>query len=299
MMKATMSITSKIASTKKNISELSSNQMVKSFSIVTDKVLSGGLLQIINCGKCNYKSLVNLLNQNTQPSTEIIRRICFRVDMGTLTTGKSMYSIEKVKSQLDDVQDHLYLDNPISSAKQISTEFVLESIDGNFIVSTYKVFINNEFIVESQFDHSNKQAFIKHINFLHPLLVDDFHNEWLEFEFEGGSALHTDLMKNSIQQQLDFNFNNEFGTFEEQFEDGGFRSKLDMYLRGRTIKFWNTNFAIPKLNKAVEICSIHEEDEHLGVNKKVLNDVLSNLLVTPLDNINWILSQCLNKELVA
>lgn len=299
MMNAKMLITSKIANTENNISELSFYQMAKNISFVEDKALVGELLQIINCGKCNYKSLVNLLNNHYQLSNPIIRSVCFRVDMEALPIYTSSYANEEIGYQLNDVKNHLYLENPMLSAKKISVEFELKSIDKKFIVSSYKVFINDVFIVESQFDHANKQAFIKHLNYLHPLLVDQYHHEWLEFEFEDGSPLHTGLMKNATQQQLDFNFNNEFGTFEEQFEDGGFRSKLDMYLRNRTIKFWNTNSAIPNLNQAVEICSIHEADSHIEVNKKVLTDVLSNLLVAPLDNLNWMLNQFLNEKLSA
>lgn len=299
MMNATMSITSKTSKKDNNISELSSYQVANNISFVGDKNVGSVLFKIINFGECNSKSVMKLLHRFDLPSKTNIKNVCFTVDMGILQVGKSRYVIEGIEDQLNDVQNHLYIDNPYLGAKQISIEFDLVLNDESFIVSSYKVFFNNEFIIESEFNIESKEVSIKHLNYLHPLLVDEYHNEWLDFEFEDNTPLHTSLMDEAIKRQLNFNFNNEFGTFEEQFEDGGFRSKLDLYLRDKNIKFCNTNFAIPSLNQSVGVCSIYELDSHLNVNKHVLTQVLSSIMVTPLDNLNWVLNPYLNEQLSA
>jgi hypothetical protein len=284
MKSATMSVTCNIPKTKNNVLKLHLYPVAKNISIVGNKNLGSVLLEMINFGECNTKSVMKLMRQFDLPHKKVIKNFCFTVDMAVLPENKSSYVIEGIENNLNDVQNHLYIDNPYLAAKKISVEFDLKSVAENLIVLSYKVFFNNEFIVESKFNHQTQQTFIKHLNFLHPLLVDDFHNEWLDFEFEDNTPLHTSLMDEAIKRQLNFNFNNEFGTFEEQFEDGGFRSKLDIYLRDKTIKFWNTN---------------HETNNQREVNKKVITDVLSNILVAPLDNLNWMLEQCLNEQVSA
>lgn len=262
-------------------------------------ILLETIKSIINGNAVQISMLHGALSQLTTKKIDLVDGVILAVNFdinenftsNQITESRTSYKNAKIENELSDCQNHLYISNPILETKNISLELDLNTLNRALFVESYKVHLNGEFIAESHFDSTTNIASVKHLNVLHPLLVDEYHNEWLEFEFEDGTPLHTDLMSEAIKRQLNFSFNSEFGTFEDQFEDGGFRSKLDLYLRGKTIKLWNSNFALPSLKKPIEICSIHESDDHLKVNKKVLTDVLSNLLTTPLDNLNWLLTE--------
>lgn len=233
------------------------------------------LQEILDKGHCNplhiealgnkyiggFKHLVN--GKNTS------NRIVIKVEFEKSGIGSTYTNMMDIFG--DEVG--LYISSPATEAKNMALEFEIawsnyEEQRKQAYVAAYRIWFDGIKIAELQSDSSQKQPMIEGLNYLHPLLLD---SDYDSVEEAGvGSYLHgllncraSHLEKTIVINGEDFNHN--------------------------PIGFEGFSGALPKHGSLLKTTDLHDDDK-TGL---ILNELLTELTVSPIDNLLQLLKQSL------
>lgn len=251
------------------------------------------LQQIIEKGQCNPQRLEALGNKlvggfkNLVNGRDLSKSIVIRVDYdkeGAIgaTYGKSLALLED-SSTLHEVS--LLLQDQAVSTERVGLEFVVSwsKAKKTAYVQTLKVWLNDVFICETSCDEGLKNPLITHLNLSHALLLPSDHDEWLFNMIEQGDEevwsgwKKTDLAQNCTNDDV-------------RFSENGMISHLHSELGNtRMLGFKAIAGAIPKPNTLLETTISHDDT----VIAAIIEEALSEVLVSPLDNLLSLLKESL------
>lgn len=192
-------------------------------------------------------------------------------------------------------------------------------------VSKYTLWLNDVMIAEAVSDAGLKQPLIQQINYLHPLLAPVNHDEWLIDYFEQENAVHPDTLQKVFDLKgmqlpsgewedipFDFSFDeqntiviseevfvSEFHKLvnESRIPSGDYNNSSYMSAIGTSehtmlhapMSYKGHAGAIPILGRLLDT-SLNLDDEK---ENRIVSEVLSDVLVAPLDNLLDLLNQSL------
>ncbi len=218
------------------------------------------------------------------------------------------------------------LSSPIIDAQKILIEIEIAGYRDNSnkviaYVKKYRVSFDGDLLIGINSDSEGKQPFITGINYAHSCFLGDSHNEFIKEQLDCREPIHDanysllcDLMGMDIPSHRDITKGEEI-PFQElidneeiEFNDSSFFSPFHMRLNdGREgvnpqklvvgdYKFIHVPLAIkgnkgalPQLNHLIK-SNLDNESEQVC---RALEEVLSDMLVAPLDNLNSLLAESL------
>ncbi|GHW53988.1 AAA domain protein [Vibrio cholerae] len=220
----------------------------------------------------------------------------------------------------------LCISSPSVSAETMALEFELawSSVHKTAYVSRYTVFFDDIFIAEVTSDAGLKQPVISSINYLHPLLMPENHEEWLLSSFEDGASIHWALydklfdyldLPNPTHREIskgaslpfedyeeppEFSYEPYVSELHEQLNEGRFQaSEIDDAANYGLIggnKVMHVPIGVDSISGALLRkgsklkTSLSLDDMKLS---ELLTELLSDLLIAPLDNLCRILDDSL------
>jgi len=291
------------------------------------------LQQIIEKGQCNPQKLEALNDKYIGGFKKLVHghdirsKIKIKIEFDKNERIGNSYGV--IEDLFEDF--NIGISSPSEAAKKMSIDFEIawsESLDTAYI-SRYTVAFDGENIAEVTSDSGLKQPMLSAINFLHPLLLPDNHDEWLINSVDEGISIHEALKENylhSIGGELinyrdiskgynDDTYKNEFViTFNENAYVSEFHELVtEPRTTNENNKFSTDNSlvnelsfvpykishipiavdchsgALPKLGKKLKT-SLALEDAK--INERA-TEIFSDLVVAPLDNLFRILKDSL------
>lgn len=153
-------------------------------------------------------------------------------------------------------------------------------------VKLYKVYLNNEFIAEVTSDEGGKNPIVSQVNFLHPLL-GGADNYWLEAQFtnnfESINIAHKDTISKLLPDFIDEDF-------DGYFSETGISSEFEQELGSTPFAINARSGALPYLGKRLNL----EFKSETQLDVALANDIYSEMLVAPIDNLVSILNSSLS-----
>lgn len=241
------------------------------------------LQQIIEKGQCNPQRLEALGNKlvggfkNLVNGRDLSKSIVIRVDYDKKGAIGSTYakSLELLSesSTLHDVS--LLLQDQAAATEQVGLEFVISwsKLQKTAYIQKLRVWLNDDFICETACDEGLKNSLITQLNLSHALLLPSDHDEWLERMLtESDEAIWSGWFNSDIP----------LNESSERFNDNGLKSKLHAELKNnKMFGFKGVSGALPQPNKLLETTISHDDT----VVTAIINEALSEILVSPLDNL--------------
>ncbi|EHR40711.1 DUF3696 domain-containing protein [Alishewanella jeotgali] len=249
------------------------------------------LQQIIEKGQCNPQRLEALGNKlvggfkNLVNGRDLSKSIVIRIDydkQGAIgsTYAKSLDLLTE-SSTLHDVS--LLLQDQAVATEQVGLEFVIawSKLQKTAYVQKLSVWLNNEFICETSCDEGLKNPLITRLNLSHVLLLPSDHDTWLETMLADSEET---IWSGWYQPNM------ALSNSSERFSENGLKSQLHADLKHhKMVGFKAISGALPKPNKLLETTISHED----SVVAAIINEALSEVLVSPLDNLLAILNDSL------
>ncbi|KZN29047.1 hypothetical protein N480_09775 [Pseudoalteromonas luteoviolacea S2607] len=205
------------------------------------------------------------------------------------------------------------LEFEISWSKPLNTAYV----------SAYKVWLDGLFIAALNSDSGLKQPIIENLNYLHPLLIPENHDDWLEEQFDDGDKVHSALEAKSLelkgyekQHWREVAKGADFIEDPEEwpdFTDYCFVSHLHKLLNDNRLiskqmddtfivkscnaKYWHVPIgfeghsgALPNTGKVLKTPIDLDDDPYTAM----VHEVLSDIVVSPLDDLLIFLEKSLS-----
>jgi AAA15 family ATPase/GTPase len=285
--------------------------------------------QILSKGQCNPMYL-DALNKKYIGGFE---NLVHKRDLDTNITLKIEYekgdaigsSYVHLADILGDVID-LQMGSPIIDANKVAIEFEISwsKFEKTAYIKTYKIWFDESLIAEVSSTSGSKQAFITALNYAHKLLQPLNQAEWIEAVKEAGGEIHPFLegvnaeqyykkIEDSMHKEPDIDFDEiDFDESELLYStsDSAFLSQFHEILNEDADDSLSDNMfmldsgfvgihqpigvdvlqgALPKLGQKLKT-SLDLDDSKLT---EVVNEILSDVVVAPLDNLLSILNQSL------
>jgi len=285
--------------------------------------------QILSKGQCNPMYL-DALNKKYIGGFE---NLVHKRDLDTNITLKIEYekgdaigsSYVHLADILGDVID-LQMGSPIIDANNIAIEFEISwsKFEKTAYIKTYKIWFDESLIAEVSSTSGSKQAFITALNYAHNLLQPLNQAEWIEAVKEAGGEIHPFLdgvnaeqyykeIEDSMHEEPDINFDeidfdeskllystsdsaflSQFHEILNEDADDSLSDNMFMLDSGfvgihQAIGIEVSQGALPKLGQKLKT-SLELDDPKLT---EVVNEILSDVVVAPLDNLLSILNQSL------
>ncbi|KDM91871.1 AAA family ATPase [Photobacterium galatheae] len=152
------------------------------------------LHHLLKTGECSPVRIEGLNNKyiggfkNLIHGRDLTEAMVIRLDFDKHDTIGSNYS--ELAELFEDFD--LILESPSTVSRQVGVEFEIrwsESRETAY-VAKYRVLLEGALIAELTSDAGLKQPTISYINYVHPLLLPDNHNEWVLDAFENELPLH-------------------------------------------------------------------------------------------------------------
>ena len=228
-------------------------------------------------------------------------------------------------------QRGLELDSPTADAKSVGIELEISwsASAQTAYVSCYRLWLDGEEIAELTSDAGLKQPMVTGLNYLHPLLLSAEHYEWISDCVHDEQPIHNELIwaalgakgidvpthreikqgadtlddiNNASDSPIHFTEDCFVSEFHEtlnssriphtEYDNSSYMSVVGPYpsiqLHADFV-FSGFSGALPLLGKAINT-SLNFDDEHTNA---IVNEVLSDVLVAPLDNLLSILNDSL------
>lgn len=280
------------------------------------------LQNILEKGECNPVKLEAMGNKKVDGFKSLIadrdlaKDITIKVEFDKQSAIGStyFYLADYVESEL-----LFSLSSPVTAANYVALEFVISwsKEKGTSFVSTYKVWFDDQLIAECSVGSSADQPQLTYINYLHPLLEPNNNDEWLQETFEFRS-LHPEIVENAFQVSgielpshrdiaqgaddiLDHYIHNEdllvsdecfVSAFHDTLASGAGAALVDydeIKLMQSPIGIEGLSGTLPKLGQKLNT-SLSLDSE---VATNVTNEILSDVLIAPLDNLLALLKSSL------
>ncbi|MGE6569805.1 DUF3696 domain-containing protein [Shewanella vesiculosa] len=260
-----------------------------------------------------FKNLVNGRNINNS----ILLKLEY--NKGNAIGSNYTHLTDLIGEQID-----VLINSPASAAKKIAIEFEISwsKTKKAAYISNYKIWFDEIEIAEVNSDAGLKQPLVTSLNYLHPLLLPDNHDEWLINCYDNQVDIHSSLfdkvlaLKNienpshreiaaGAEQPFENNVNGPTFTelcFVSEFHEMLNNSRLTnlnqsnfMCLMDNStllhvpIGIKGTNGALPLMGMTLET-SLSIDDEKVDA---VISELLSDVIVAPLDNLLKLLNESL------
>lgn len=212
-----------------------------------------------------------------------------------------------------------FFHNSPSEFQKAKLEFEVSwsKVSATAFVSKYKLWLDETFAAEMSTDAGLKQPIIENINYLHPLLLQHNHEEWLEEKFDEGMFMHEAFEEEAFALKgyekpswrdiskgaewppegedtdewprfIDKDFVSQFHLFvadrataESQDGDSLISNGEHRYFHVPLSYKGNASGAIPPLGKKLETPLSLDDDMHTSM----VNEILSDLVIAPLDDL--------------
>lgn len=257
------------------------------------------LQQIVDKGECNPQKIDALGGkfvdgfENMVNGRDLSKRIKFKIeyDMGTSIgsdysgSNELLYDIAGVELDLliMDMPSGAY-DQKVAIEFEIAWSFTLKTA----YIASYSVWFDGDFIGEITADAGLKNPIISKLNFGHALLCDyfDARSDWLREMYQTQEC----LLATETKEEIELNLSDGEVINNQQFSDDGIYSRVHFLIHQQfPIGIKGMAGALPRLGKKL-VTSLDLESKP---NEYLINTVLSELFVSPLDNLLSILSQSL------
>lgn len=213
----------------------------------------------------------------------------------------------------NDLETHFLLPDGVASEARsmaVELEIAWSAARHTAYIACYKVSFDGQDLAEVTSDPGLKQPMVTGINYLHPLLIAADHEEWLKETLEAGEPFHsgnTDFaqklcIENTESADVSVDYSNSaVASYFHSVLDGagGFSTVTSTTfsfcrIGGHEFKHAPLGIdgfagALPHLGKRLRI-NLSTDDDKLEV---VLKEILSDLLVAPLDNLLEMLNDSL------
>lgn len=155
------------------------------------------LQQIIENGNCNPERLEALGDKYIGGFKKLIHKNNIKDSMIIKLTFDKDNRIGSSYGFIEDLfEDYITgITSPSELSEEMSIEFEIawSTAENTAYISRYTIAFDGENIAEVTSDSGLKQPIISAINYLHPLLIPDNHNEWLLNCIDEGSTIHEAL----------------------------------------------------------------------------------------------------------
>lgn len=278
--------------------------------------------QILSKGQCNPMYL-DALNkkyiggfENLVHKRDLDTNITLKIeyDKGDAIGSSYVYLADLLGDSID-----LQMSSPIIDASKVAIEFEISwsKFEKTAYIKTYKIWFDESLIAEVTSTSGSKQAFITALNYAHSLLQPQNQAEWVEAVKEMGGEIHPFLdganaeqyykeIKDSMHEDPDFDESESFystsdSAFLSRFHellnedsDDSLSDNMFMLESGfvgihQAIGIDVLQGALPKLGQKLKT-TLELEDTKLT---EVINEILSDVIVAPLDNLLSILNRSL------
>lgn len=256
------------------------------------------LQQILGKGQCNpqrldalgdkfvggFKSLVH--------GRDLAERIKIRVEYDKNGAIGSQY--DATNTILSDLitpgLDVIIIDSPAGSTNTVAVEFEIawSHLNGTAYVETYSVWLDDVFVGSINSDAGLKNPIVSSLNFSHSLLEEwsDAQNDWLEDIYNNNEHLLASKNAELFEAEME---RDDF-VFEEHFSDDGLHNRIELLLQNQFpfgIRCMAGALPVPGNKLSTSL------DFENGLNGSLITEVLSELFVSPLDNLLELLDQSL------
>jgi predicted ATPase len=258
------------------------------------------LQEILEKGQCDLRQLNHLGRKNIQGFKSLVNGNDLNKKIEISIEYDKQGSIGKDYLEINDLLDSLnenvssssntnaplfMIDSPASSTDTVKVNFVIawSFSEKTAFIESYSVELNNEFIIELTCDTGMKNPVVSKLNYFHPLLLPDNHDDWLQSELLNGNAfLHTKNKEIIAVNGVDFG--------DDDFDDDGTFSEFEHVMGGsQSFGFKGFAGALPilgaKLHTTLSLSSFHIT--------QFTNEILSEIAVSPLDNLLSLLQSSL------
>lgn len=284
--------------------------------------------QILDKGQCNPQRLDGLGNkfvggyESLVHGKNLSERITIRIDFDK--QGKIGESYTNLTDILGE-QLALAMDSPASAAETMAVELEIAwSFQAKTAyVARYRVCADDELLAEITSDDGLKQPMVTAINYLHPLLLPANHDDWLLERFECLEDIHSafldrvlelkDLPPNPSHREIaqgaelpfvdeegvsDFSDDSYVSVFHELLNDSRITQESRHHLPTMSddsslihvpIGIRGFAGALPLLGRSLHSTLTLES----GTTNEVIKELLSDMLVAPLDNLLGLLNDSL------
>lgn len=286
------------------------------------------LQQILTRGNCNPMRLTALNNkyvggfQNLVHGRKLDQPIIIKIEFDKQGKVGSSYGF---LSELIEGVD-LGVSSPSIAAETMALEFEItwSQIKKTAYVSRYTVYFDGLVIAEVTSDTGLKQPVVSFINYLHPLLLPENHEDWLVSNFEDRAPIHWALfdtllenlgLPNPSQRDIKQGESPPFEDYEDppEFSDEPYLSELHeqlnegRFLASESVEAVNYIYLneckvthVPIGVESVAGALIQNGSklkttlslDDIKLNE-LLTELLSDLLVAPLDNLHQVLEESL------
>lgn len=266
--------------------------------------------QILSKGQCNpqyidalgkkyvggFKNLVN--------GKDLSKSITIKIEYIQVDEIGSEYSAirdfmnedEVLNDKLRELGLDLYSATEDSEEVGIELEVSWSETNNDAYVSAYKVWLDNDLVMVTSCDAGMKQRQVTHINFLHHVFQGEENHKYVSFNGEIKlPEVGTDKYKEftnsiyNISEKINVeNFKlfliSESPLFKPIISDASnidFSNESEFKNNINLIGYSGSSGALPFLNNTLRTTIIHD-DEHVVI---LINELLSNALVSPLDNL--------------
>lgn len=286
------------------------------------------LHQVLTQGNCNPVRLSALNNkyvggfENLVHGRKLDNPMVIKIEFDK--QGKVGSSYGFLSDLIEGVE--LCVSSPSVAAETMALEFEIawSAVRKTAYVSRYTVFFDDIFIAEVTSDAGLKQPVISCINYLHPLLLPENHEEWLVSSLEVGAPIHWALydklldsldLPNPTHREIskgasppfedyevppEFSYEPYVSELHEQLTEGRFQtSEIDdaanyVLLDGNKVMhvplgIASVSGALLRTGSKLKT-SLSLDDVKLS---ELLTELLSDLLIAPLDNLCRILDDSL------
>lgn len=285
--------------------------------------------QILSKGQCNPHRIESLGDKFVSGFKNLVygrdtnSSIIIKLEYDKLGQIGSSYTdlIDILSDQIE-----LAMNSPATDTETVAIEFEISwsKIESIAYISRYSIWLNKEFIAELSSDQGLKQSLLTKLNYLHPLLIPEDYDDWLVQRFDEGMEIHEaweddvynfkgieipthrdiakgaewplegsdewpDFTEDCFVTQFHEMINDSRLTYEHS-KEGDFLNEINL------VKLLHVPFgidskigALPLLGKPI-LTSLNLDVEQ---ENEVVNEVLCDILVAPLDNLLTLLNDSL------
>ena len=162
------------------------------------------LRQILSSGNCDPLSIQGMGSEQIGGFQSMVHmrdlKSSIFVGLEFETEGKIGSTYTQTVDLLGEKSD-FQLSGASSQAEKIRLEFEISwtKVLRTAYVSRLMIVLDDQDLAEIVCDDGLKQAQIKAINYLHPLLLPEDHDDWLVMQFEQGGPIHSDVFEKTLE----------------------------------------------------------------------------------------------------
>jgi len=255
------------------------------------------LQQILAKGQCNPQRLESLGDkfvggfENLVHGRDLNKTIKIKVEYEKSLIGSTY---DAASEAIPEILDHNSPDyvcilmsgimtevNKIAVEVEVAWSFSLNQA----YVQSYKVWLDEEFISEITCDQGGRNPLITKINYIHPLIFNSSDDFWIESRLEDSGSLH-EIHKEPLRSRRPDLVDEDF---DEMFFSNGYASEFEFEFGSLPLAIQTQNGALPHLNRRLNLAF----NSDIQLDNALANDIYSEIVVSPLDNLLSILNSSL------